>query len=846
MSRTLRRALGATVVATVLAAALLPPTTIGRAQAQSAGPTGTCAGGRTVLLLMDTSGSLPTTDPDDRRIASAKDWVKLQSRIARSEGATITFGLSTFGTASLLPDRTYELPRDAAEVEGALDALAGLKSDQNTDFIAAFQNGIEFFRSRAGAGAGCNLLFVFTDGAYSIDAPSAPAVRGYTASTTKEAIQGEFDAQVCGPLPPTSRLAEPLSTSIRNAGFAVQIQELTVASRSGGFNADQERTIGVFNRLFASDPSESCRVSGPGRSAQADGPWPPPAPLVPLACDKLNGAVPISLVRSVVARAENEDAQISAYLDGQRRETDRGILVYRPSPDTPRSGLLTVKVEPAGRLAYCYADLAGDIEFGSENRVFAGASKSFVTARVAGRGLREPDSAIDERVVELRATVDGQPAPVRFDPNARNWRIEVPGPRTTPPQIQVKAVAAPGWDFTGEIATKPTSLTLVDNPLPPDLTLAGDRRFEGRGPFSPEWVVEPKSQVGGELCVTVESPIRVGEGARFVTKQREVCGSDSGPFRIPTRLVVPEALNRATTVKVPFDSTVTPTGSGAIDLAPSTATVERVTLAKPADAGSTVVLVVLMVLASILLSLGTLLALTNRARRLPDPGRFTAVPVSLTRDPDGALSVDESRPVEVAHIRPVAGDRSGIDAAGGYRLSKKWTFNPFAGLVARASNSGGPLGAYPDGHIGDGAVPIPVSFKEMVLIDPSAQRAVVIMPKGMAAPAATALVRDVLPKFNRDAAGAATDTGSKEPGDGGTGGPPRPPGGEAPQRLQDGLVRPPRPEPRPSGAGPGVSDRPIRPASVPTVPPAAPTDPRPPRPDGGSGLTPPPRPDRRP
>ena len=118
-----------------------------------------------VLLLIDQSGSLARTDPDDQRLTGARAVVRsygsLAGRVSQVEIQVAGFG------QDYRPGEWMAL--DQVSLGAALervDAVGAIEDQQHTDYVYAMEGATGAFE---GSSASCQILFWFTDGEHDLD-----------------------------------------------------------------------------------------------------------------------------------------------------------------------------------------------------------------------------------------------------------------------------------------------------------------------------------------------------------------------------------------------------------------------------------------------------------------------------------------------------------------------------------------------------------------------------------------------------------------------------------------------------------------------------------------------------
>ena len=158
-----------------LVAAFVVVLPAGLAGAQSPDLPGGCAPDENasvrVLLLIDQSGSLARTDPDDQRITGARavvrSYASLAERVQQVEIQVAGFG------EDYRPGEWQVLNQDS--LGGALeavDAVGSVEDQFHTDYVYALQGAASAFE---GSTATCQILFWFTDGQHDLDEDLLPA-----------------------------------------------------------------------------------------------------------------------------------------------------------------------------------------------------------------------------------------------------------------------------------------------------------------------------------------------------------------------------------------------------------------------------------------------------------------------------------------------------------------------------------------------------------------------------------------------------------------------------------------------------------------------------------------------
>ena len=131
---------------------------------------GSClAGGSTgsIVLLIDQSGSLETTDPEGARMDGAKFLVERLAEFSATSGYALDVRVAGFAA-------NYETPGDwtpleegnVAALEGQIDTVGGDLRSHDTDYWTALESARQ---DLADHGSECSAVFWFSDGEYDID-----------------------------------------------------------------------------------------------------------------------------------------------------------------------------------------------------------------------------------------------------------------------------------------------------------------------------------------------------------------------------------------------------------------------------------------------------------------------------------------------------------------------------------------------------------------------------------------------------------------------------------------------------------------------------------------------------
>ncbi len=737
------------ITLTVMALVMFPLAPAGVSSAQSTSTSKGCTS-LSVLLLVDQSRSLQTTDPNSLRVDGAESLIKSLSNSASASGEKINLGIAGFGEGAELVDETT-LPERQADATQAIQVFRDRNTDLNTDYVLALKYAVQYFADRPGVPVSCNRLVWFTDGAYSIDKREAAGIASYTTSRDKRTIQNQLGEQICGPLPDGSQLGASVSESIRTAGFSIQMIDLrNEDSETPQDRVERARTAPVIERLLGEDRSDPCRVLG-GRveASQASslateffrqgqialGHY-------ELDCAQLSGGYPASLVNALAVKNSNADEVTKILIDGKVREEGQEFANYAPKGGPAKSGSVTVQTG-SGQLETCFADLQASIGIQGNASVFGMATRSFLNFKVTGAGDGSDAAGVAKTAVSIAAKVDGKPASVEWDEVSRSWRVTVEGPVTSPPVVDVTAIAV-GWQGP-EFKAPATPIQLRNEPPVPLVAWVGPTTVEGTEVAKGSLRVSPAAEdTGGTLCVTFGQPISSNDTLSLtLSDTAELCRPDKEEFELPASLSAASTSNTTAQIALSYTATYTPEGSTTPIKIGGTESVTfpPVSLVKPADGGTILLISLVLWVVSMLLSYGLLVWLTNRQLRLPDPSLYRAITVPLAIDDSGLRRVDDT-PLRMEDFKAISGDQSKYRLDGGISMERRRTWNPYARLSAFSRPQSGVLATQPSITRGfDSRVESAIPFDETVWVNVNTVTkvgtAVVLVRRGVRAEAAS-------------------------------------------------------------------------------------------------------------
>jgi hypothetical protein len=730
---------------------------------------------RQVLLLMDQSQSLESTDPDNLRIAGAKELISSLSDVAEASGTKVELVIGGFGVdAQRIGESTLTLPDKRGDASGAVEWFVDKKADLNTDYILALEFAADFFATSPGTPAECKQLVWFTDGAYSIDDLGASGIGKYTSSRNKGTIQSQLDAQVCGPLPEGSALSKAVSTRVNEAGFAVQMIDLRVEGKEKPQDrSERAQTRPVIDRMFNGDIFDPCHIIKGTRVQVASTSELATAffsegqralGLSQIDCGLFSGTdgYPASMVKAFAAKGTDPSTPPKVELDGKSVGVEKFDYVGYFPKSISESGSLRLAGGAAG---VCFVDLDASVNIQSTAEVYGRASESYVSVAIHGAGSKASGVGIGAPFTEMTATVDGQPTEVVPDRAAGSFRLKLVGPFSKAPEVVVTATAATwkGAPFPKQVL----SLAVVNEPPAPQVAWSGETTIEGAKTVNGSLVVTPSAVTGGQICVTPgAAKIQPANLSDIVAVAVEIdggqnCGPDSGPFSIPATLTTAKSINATAEIELPLEVSYTPKDSTPIDVKSDGALFAPIKLAKPVDSGSVLLVTLAFLLFSVLLTLGLLLATTNYQLRLPDLRRYRSisVPVEVV---DGVITRSSSDTLKMDDYGVIRGDTRSFALSEGISLVRRWTANPFTDPSAKVKAKGRRVYVSPSLSKGFAkAHDVPSKFKELtfVSLEESMTRGeiVAIVRAGTEVDAVSRLVETTSTNASRDIERAKAD-----------------------------------------------------------------------------------------
>lgn len=505
----------------LLAMAALP------ASAQETGLPGDCAlddaADVRVLLLIDQSGSLQRTDPDDQRVAGAKAVVSSYASLAERVGG-VELQVAGFGE-TFQPGEWTAL--DASTLGAALErveAVAGVTDQDHTDYVYALDGAVDAF---SGGSADCQILFWFTDGEHDLDErllPPGGLERFYFDQPVTPANVAEAESVMPGLICEAGGYADQLG----DAGVSPQIMLLGDES---GVDANSRRVL----RGMGGDPAFGC---GPGNGSFQAASDATRLPFL-MACASQVGGYPLGL--SPEAGSLSVDDQV---IDGGQVPyplVTRFRLIARGTDGQPHLDTTTLtEIEESGDTASRTTVLVGATDGAPFTLRMEGVAEAcgFVDAEAAQPLVQSvtptlyqgepgrfrvvadgPHGRLEAAVLD-RLQVESDAGTVGA-PDGEGWVIDVPGlPEQPDYQLPVTIVSAPGLT-----AATTTSFTLNEQiNAPVIVSQPSPVSGEGVGPFPVQLEIDPRD--GGELCLLDTTATIDDAQGQVITAAADLEGSE--------------------------------------------------------------------------------------------------------------------------------------------------------------------------------------------------------------------------------------------------------------------------------------------------------------------------------
>jgi hypothetical protein len=799
-----------------LAAVVVPTTAMAQSPAPTSGaPASTSCDAQHVLLLIDQSKSLGTTDPNKQRADAAKTFVGSLA----SSGLPTTLAIAGFGNG-VTDIESYDLPKQEENALAVAGDIASVHTDDNTDYVYALKTASEHF-AKVDAPSQCKTLLWFTDGAYDITQVNA-ATQAYTYETNVDVINHQLGGQICGPLPATTRLDSPVSEQIKHAGFTVKLIDLDI-NANGPPDPHRAETSPVIDHLLPPQPDGTDPCSVPGEhiavSSASDlaskffdeaskffNEAQQAAGRAKVDCSVLASGIPAGLVKSVAVLAEPATAPVT--ITSPSGPVSTGVRSFSDD-ERKQAGNVTASAD-GGALDRCFLDVDAAAHLDPAVKLYSKATKSLVSFVVGGPGADQNRAlSVGPDFINVAAEMDGTPVtpPPSWDALNRQWQIEQ---GQTSHALDFKVT--PSVLAVPSKALEPLSaqIEVTNSPPRPDVAWSGATRLEGKGTIDGALVVTPKATTGGQLCVSVPEHVLLSNprGAplgQLEAAQTNTCHTDDEPFSIPARFVVDHELNASGTGAVSYSTTYTPPGEHAAqDLDNDTASLPTFTVSKTANGRTWFAATTGLVVLSAVLSLLALWLTARRQGRPPNPDDYVAARLPLPRDSSTGSLVMPDASVTMKDFRPISGSRSRYNLTNGVSIRRWTSLNPFADIAAEAVADRGVVIAQPSlgTHLAGGRrTRIPVRFASMLLTrvtedTNTSADAVLLVRRGTTPSVAEEMLAKHLADANRDLARAGTRNSSSRvasaraplTGAGSVPQPPEPPDRRVPPAPTDHFV----------------------------------------------------------
>ncbi|MGY1730328.1 vWA domain-containing protein [Geodermatophilus sp. SYSU D01045] len=216
-----------------------------------------------VLLLVDESGSLGRTDPDDTRVAAAQLLLARLADTAARSGATIDLAVSGFsagvrGALDWSPLTEGSLPDASAAVADFAGRDDGFETDYWTALTTARQQLVDH-RDPAAARP-CQALVLFTDGQYELSPRDTDAERRQYGETLP--IPGAEGVPITSDEAATQVAVAGEADLCRPGGVADQLREDRILLIALGLSGDGV-DLGLLGRIAESAAPDPCGQAAP-------------------------------------------------------------------------------------------------------------------------------------------------------------------------------------------------------------------------------------------------------------------------------------------------------------------------------------------------------------------------------------------------------------------------------------------------------------------------------------------------------------------------------------------------------------------------------------------------------
>ncbi len=540
-----------------------------------------------VLLLIDQSGSLARTDPDDQRLTGARAVVRSYASLADRVGQ-VEIQVAGFGQ-DYRPGEWIVLDQDSLGTAlERVDAVGSVEDQLHTDYVYAMEGAAGAF---AGSGATCQILFWFTDGEHDLDEDylADGLERSYFPELVIPANVTEAEALMPGLICDAGGYADQLGA----AGVSAQIMLLGTESQ---LDEASRRVL----RGMGGDPSLQC---GPGNGSFQSVDDASRLPYI-MACASQVGAYQLTNAApdangTLVLNEGVVDAGPAPYqLATEIRLIARGsagsppqlAATSLPDPSTTSdadSGMSVVLAHPVGApfavemsgvaeaCVWVAAQAATPVVQSASPSVYQGEPAEFLVVADGPHGRLEGEALSRIEVSSENGQVSA--------PDGSGWAIGVPTlPIAESFDVGVEMVSGPGLT---QSVTQTFPLNEQIN-APAIVTQPGPVSGEGLGPFAVDLEVDPRD--GGELCLTEATSALTAANGEVINATAGFAGGDcvqmeAGPVQtvtmgltldrsgfahqvieIPTRSVPATSPDRAEEGLLAIDFQVTPRANPAL------------------------------------------------------------------------------------------------------------------------------------------------------------------------------------------------------------------------------------------------------------------------------------------
>jgi hypothetical protein len=491
-----------------------------------------------VLLLIDQSGSLDRTDPDDQRLTGAeavvRSYASLADRVSQVEIQVAGFG------QDYRPGEWMVLNQDTLGTAMERVGSVGSVEDQlHTDYVYAMQGAAAAFE---GSSATCQILFWFTDGEHDLDEDylQTGLERNYFPETVTPANVTEAEAMMPGLICDSGGYADQL------AGVGVSPQIMLLGDE-GQLDEASRRVL----QGMGGDPSLQC---GPGNGSFQSVDDASRLPFT-MACAsqvgayQLTGAAPDPNGNLTVNEAVVDAGPAPYQLATEVRLITRGSPGSPPQlagstlPDQTQaadsdSGTNVVLVFPVGTpfsvemtgvseaCVWVAAQAATPVLQATTPSLYQDEPGDFLVVADGPHGRLE-----GEMLARIQVTSDQGPV---SGPDGTGWTINVPAlPVAESFEVGVEMTSGPGLAQLG-VQTFPLNEQIN---APAIVAQPGPVSGEGVGPFTVDLQVDPRD--GGEICLTTLTAAITDAAGVAISATASLSGADcvqmeSGPVQTVT------------------------------------------------------------------------------------------------------------------------------------------------------------------------------------------------------------------------------------------------------------------------------------------------------------------------